>query len=140
MSYPSSSRHTRKGVAEKREGRSESRFAVSDTAERKDSSRSTSTRAGATEQIPVVLSKTEGLAAVSAWKAREELASLLEKRADPGTVVSAIRAGVEGVPFYEKEEKSPPVIQLLQAQKGRVSRQGARALGAGAPGGNVARI
>ena len=103
----SSSGHTRKGGAPKRESRSETRIPASFAAERKDSSRSTSTRTGVTEQVPVVLSKTEGLAAVSAWKAREELASLLEKRADPEAVVSAIRAGIEGVPFYGKEEKSP---------------------------------
>ena len=100
-------RDTRKGGAPKRESRSETRIPASFAAERKDSSRSTSTRTGVTEQVPVVLSKTEGLAAVSAWKAREELASLLEKRADPEAVVSAIRAGIEGVPFYGKEEKSP---------------------------------
>ena len=101
----SSSGHARKGGAQKRESRSETGIPASFSAERKDSSRSTSTRTGVTEQV--VLSKTEGLAAVSAWQAREELASLLEKRADPEAVVSAIRAGIEGVPFYGKEEKSP---------------------------------
>ena len=46
--------------------------------------------------VPVSLGKTAGLQAVGAWAARVEIANILEARADPLSVVKAIKEGVGG--------------------------------------------
>ncbi len=62
---------------------------------------------GISENVRVVLRRTEGVAAVVAWKAREEIASLLESKADPNELVATIRARVEGRPHRPKEIDEP---------------------------------
>ena len=71
-----------------------------------------------TESVPVVLSKTEGVAAVSTWKAREEIASLLESKADPNELVATIRAGVEGRP-YRPDEKGDSHLRKTSPWKAK---------------------
>ena len=85
---------------------------------------------GPTEKIPVVLSKTEGVAAVSTWKAREEIASLLESKADPNELVATIRAGVEGRPYRpeDKEDSHSRKTSSMRTKSSPRSRSSRRDL------------
>ena len=65
-------RHRRREGASSHERKPESHVPVDNT-EKKFQGGPVQVKSKAAENIPVVLSKTEGLAAVPAWKAREEL-------------------------------------------------------------------
>ncbi len=116
--YRGRKHHRRREGASSHERKPERHVPVDNT-EKKFQGGHAPVKSKAAENVPVVLSKTEGLAAVSAWKAREELVTLLEKRADPLEVAAAIRAGVEGTPYQPVTDKS-----LLGSEKPRSSKVG----------------